>query len=206
MNLQISETYELVGEGEELPEALSAVTLDTSTADPNTGNSGSGSSTADPNAAGPSQWLMPVMLIIIVVAFIAFLFLSGRKNRARDKEFAEQLDAIKPGNKIMSRGGLCGIVVEVCDDNTVVIETGSENTGKSYFKLAKECIYETDAKGPTQLAREEAELRRKAEKEAKEAAKAEASAPAPAEKPEEAPEEKPAEPSAADGEDPSQKE
>ena len=118
-------------------------------------------------SGGGSGWYMYVFLIVIVVLFIAFLFFSGRKNRSRDREYAEQLDAIRPGNKVMSRGGLCGIVVEVCDDNTVIIESGSESTGKSYFKLAKEGIYETDAKGPTQIAREEAELRRKAEKEAK---------------------------------------
>ena len=61
--------------------------------------------------------------------------------------------------------------MEVCDDNTVIIETGSENSGKSYVKMDKELIAQTDAKGPTQIAREEAEAKRKAEKEAREAAK-----------------------------------
>ena len=61
--------------------------------------------------------------------------------------------------------------MEVCDDNTVIIETGSENSGKSYVTMDKELIAQTDAKGPTQIAREEAEAKRKAEKEAKAAAK-----------------------------------
>ena len=75
-------------------------------------------------------------------------------------------------------GGICGIVAEVCDDNTVIIETGSEATGKSYVKMDKELIAQTDAKGPTQIAREEAEARRKAEKAAKTAEKpAQTSAP-----------------------------
>ena len=81
------------------------------------------------------------------------------------------LDAIQPGNKVKTIGGICGIVVEVCDDNTVIIETGSETSGKSWVKMDKELIAQTDAKGPTQIAREEAEARRKAEKEAKEAEK-----------------------------------
>ena len=83
----------------------------------------------------------------------------------------EQLDAIRPGHKVKTAGGICGIVVEVCDDNTVIIETGSETSGKSWVKMDKELIAQTDAKGPTQIAREEAEARRKAEKEAKEAEK-----------------------------------
>ena len=51
----------------------------------------------------------------------------------------------------------------------MIIETGSEQSGKSYVKMDKELIAQTDAKGPTQIAREEAEARRKAEKEAKKA-------------------------------------
>lgn len=132
------------------------------------------------NTSGGSDWLMYAMLIILVAAIVLWLVFSGRKNKSRQKEYIEQLEAIKPGHKVKSGGGLCGVVVEVCDDNTVIVETGSEKSGKSYFKLDKECIYQTDAKGPTQIAREEAEARRQAEKEAKKLGHApEAPAPAP---------------------------
>ena len=138
-----------------------------------------------------SDWIMWVLIGVIVVGFIAYIFFSGRKNKARQQEYVEQLEAIRPGHKVKTAGGICGIVVEVCDDNTVIIETGSENSGKSYVKMDKELIAQTDAKGPTQLAREAAEEKRKAEKEAKEAAKRgeapAAPAPAPAEEPAEAP-------------------
>ena len=120
--------------------------------------------------------LLYVALGGILVLFIAWFAFSGRKNRQQQREYIEQLDAIRPGHKVKTAGGICGIVVEVCDDNTVIIETGSEASGKSYVKMDKELIAQTDAKGPTQIAREEAEARRKAEREAKEAAKAEAKA------------------------------
>lgn len=143
-----------------------------------------------------TNWLLYVFVGVIVVAFIAYLFFSGRKNKARQQEYVEQIEAIRPGNKVKTAGGICGIVVEVCDDNTVIIETGSEKSGKSYVKMDKELIAQTDAKGPTQIAREEAEAKRKAEKAAKEAAKhgeapAAAAEPA-AQKPEEAGAETPA--------------
>lgn len=112
-----------------------------------------------------------IAIAVVVVAIIAFMLLSGRKNKSRQQEYVEQLEAIRPGHKVKTAGGICGIVVEVCDDNTVIIETGSENFGKSYVKMDKELIAQTDAKGPTQIAREEAEAKRKAEKEAKAAAK-----------------------------------
>ena len=138
-----------------------------------------------------SNIIMYVLIGVIIVAFIAWMFFSGRKNKQRQKEYIEQLDAIRPGHKVKTAGGICGIVVEVCDDNTVIIETGSENSCKSWVKMDKERIAQTDAKGPTQIAREEMEAKRKAEKEAKEAEKR-GEAPAqvsetPAEKPAETP-------------------
>lgn len=144
-----------------------------------------------------SSTVMFIVIIAVIVIFVAFMLLSGRKNKARQQEYVEQLEAIRPGHKVKTAGGICGIVVEVCDDNTVIIETGSENSGKSYIKMDKELIAQTDAKGPTQIAREEAEAKRKAEKEAKAAAKGKKSE-APAEaKPEEKPE-TPAQPESTD--------
>lgn len=118
-----------------------------------------------------SQIYMYVIIGVVVVLLVGWLFLSNRKNKRRQQEYVEQLNAIAPGNKVKTAGGICGIVVEVCDDNTVIIETGSEQSGKSYIKMDKELIAQTDAKGPTQIAREEAEARRKAEKAEKEAHK-----------------------------------
>ena len=114
-----------------------------------------------------------VLLAVIVVAMVLWMLFSGRKNKQRQKEYVEQLAALQPGNKVKTAGGICGIVVEVCEDNTVIIETGSEQSGKSYIKMDKELIAQTDAKGPTQLAREEAEALKKQAKEASKSAKAE---------------------------------
>ena len=147
-----------------LGETMSVERLEGETDSNNTNNTNN-------NNNGGFSWTFTVVIVLLFVALIAWFFFSGRKNRSGEKEYTESIEAIRPGNKVTSRGGLCGVVVEVCDDNTVIIESGSEASGKSRFKLMKECIYETDAKGPTQIAREEAELRRKQEKEAKLAAK-----------------------------------
>ncbi len=126
-------------------------------------------------ATEPNQWLFPVVIVVVVLLFVVWIFFSGRRNKQRQKEYVEQLEALRPGHKVKTVGGICGIVAEVCDDNTVIIETGSEATGKSFIKLDKEFIGQTDAKGPTQLAREQAEAARKAEKEQRAAEKANAS-------------------------------
>lgn len=118
-----------------------------------------------------NNWYIWVLVAVVAVMLVGWLFLSGRKNKQSRKEYMEQLEAIGPGNKVKTAGGICGVVVEVCDDNTVIIETGSEQSGKSYIKMDKELIAQTDAKGPSQIAREEAEARRKAEKAEKAARK-----------------------------------
>ena len=111
---------------------------------------------------GGTSYMMWAIIGIIVVLFVVWMFFSGKKSKRRQKEYFEQLAAIGPGNKVKTAGGICGIVVEVCDDNTVIIETGSETSGKSYVKMDKELIAQTDAKGPTQLAREAAEAAKRA--------------------------------------------
>ncbi|MBO5045572.1 MAG: preprotein translocase subunit YajC [Clostridia bacterium] len=116
-------------------------------------------------AGNESKWLSYVLIGVLLVAVIAMFALSGRKNKQRQQEYMEQLAAIRPGHKVKTAGGICGIVVEVCDeDNTVIIETGSEQSGKSYIKMDKELIAQTDAKGATQLAREAAAAAKQAEK------------------------------------------
>ena len=128
--------------------------------------------TGNEPAATGNPWMMYIVLGVVVVIFVVWMVFSGRKNKQRQKEYTEQLEAIRPG---------CGIVVEVCDDNTIIMETGSETAGKSYIKMDKELIAQTDAKGPTQIAREEAEARRKAEEAEKKAKKSgEVPAPVPA--------------------------
>ena len=92
------------------------------------------------------QWVTYVMLGVIVVALIVMMILSSRNNKKRQKEAEDLMNAVKPGNKVKTIGGVCGIVVEVDDEeNTFVLETGSEATGKCYMKFDKQAIYQTDA-------------------------------------------------------------
>ncbi|MBR7186504.1 MAG: preprotein translocase subunit YajC [Clostridia bacterium] len=120
--------------------------------------------------AGGNNIVMPIILVGLIVLAFVFMFFSGRKGKAQQEDYQEQLSVLAPGHKVRTIGGVCGVVVEVCDDDTVVIESGTDTAGKSYLKVDKLSIAQTDAKGPKQLAREEAEAKKKAEKEAKKAA------------------------------------
>ena len=94
------------------------------------------------SAAGSgSSWMSWVLIIGLAAILIVFFVLSNRTNKKRQKETQEMLDAVQPGNKVKTIGGICGIVVDVNpEENTFVLETGTEATGKSYLKFDKQAI------------------------------------------------------------------
>ena len=92
---------------------------------------------------GGGSWILMLVLIAIIVVFMIF---NRRSQAKRQQETMDMLNAIQPGNKVKTIGGICGVVVEVCpEDNTFVLETGTEASGKSYIKFDKQAVYQTDA-------------------------------------------------------------
>lgn len=107
-----------------------------------------GSGTGSGTGSGFNPML--IILLVLIVAMIPYMIYSSRKNKKQQQENQNRLNAIKPGNKVTTIGGICGIVVEINEeDDSFVLETGTETTGKSYIKLLKQSIYQTDAVAPT---------------------------------------------------------
>lgn len=101
-----------------------------------------GTTTTD-TGNGWQSWLI-IGLFVVVIA--VFMILNSRSQKKKQKETQDMLDAIQPGNKVKTIGGICGIVVEICpEDGTFVLETGTEASGKSYIKFDKQAVYQTDA-------------------------------------------------------------
>ena len=101
------------------------------------------SSTAEKSGSGGSSLILFGILFFIIIVFMVF---NRRTQKKKQQETMNMLDAIKPGNKVKTIGGICGVVVEVCpEDNTFVMETGTEASGKSYLKFDKQAVYQTDA-------------------------------------------------------------
>ncbi len=117
-----------------------------------------------------------VFIVLIVAAFVAMMIFNSRSTKKRQQESQKMLDAIKPGNKVKTIGGICGVVVEVnAEENTFVLETGTEASGKSYIKFDKQAVYQTDAVAEDAKKAKEAKKEEKAEElaETKEEAKSE---------------------------------
>ena len=98
--------------------------------------------TDTPETPWGSYLFMGILIAIVVV----FMVLNRQTQKKRQQETMDMLNAIQPGNKVKTIGGICGVVVEICpEDNTFILETGSETSGKSYIKFDKQAVYQTDA-------------------------------------------------------------
>ncbi len=71
------------------------------------------------NAQEAISGFLPIILIIVI-----FYFLLIRPQRKQQKELQEKQNAMKAGDKIISAGGIHGIVREV-DDKTVKVEVSA---------------------------------------------------------------------------------
>ena len=91
----------------------------------------------------PSNPFMWIFVGIFVVILIVMMFTSNRANKKRQKEAEEKLNNMRIGDRVKTIGGICGIVVEINDDeNTFVLETGIGNKG-SFVKFDKIAVYQT---------------------------------------------------------------
>ena len=87
------------------------------------------------------SWGSTLLLVGLIAILVLFMVMNGRSTKKRQQEQQRLLDAIRPGNKVKTIGGICGIVVEICpEDNTIILETGSDATGKSYIKFDKQSL------------------------------------------------------------------
>ena len=97
-------------------------------------------------ASGYGNWIMLAILAVLIVVVVVMYVLGNKKRKKQEQDAKDLINAVKPGNKVKTIGGICGIVVEVDDEeNTFVLETGTELSGKSYIKFDRQAIYQTDA-------------------------------------------------------------
>lgn len=75
-------------------------------------------------------------LIMMLLIFVVFYFFMIRPQSKRQKEIKKQRDAMKPGDKVVTSGGIYGKVKDI-KENAVVIEI-AENVR---IKVDKNSVY-----------------------------------------------------------------
>lgn len=74
--------------------------------------------------ANPLVQLAPMVLI-----FFIFYFFIIRPQQKRSKDLAKMVEALKKGDKVVTAGGILGVVTSIQNDY-VVIKTGDSDTTK----------------------------------------------------------------------------
>ncbi len=60
-------------------------------------------------------------LILWVAIFVVFYFLLIRPQQVQQKRYRAMLERLKKGDRVLTRGGLYGVIVEI-KDNQVLLE------------------------------------------------------------------------------------
>ena len=76
-------------------------------------------------AAGVAELVS--MLIPLVLMVVVFYFLLIRPQKKKDKKVKEMLDALKPGDRVCTIGGIYGTITSIKDD-VIELSVGRENT------------------------------------------------------------------------------
>ncbi len=90
---------------------------------------------AAPAAQQQSGWSTIIMLVLLVAVFYFFMI---RPQQKKQKELQKQRDAMKKGDKVVSAGGIHGIIKEV-QENTILVEVAKD----TIIKFDKGSIYAT---------------------------------------------------------------
>lgn len=80
---------------------------------------------------------MTVFYIVIMIAI--FYFLLIRPQKKREKQTRNMLNEMRPGDEIVTIGGIKGKVISIKDDS-VLIETGADRTKITFEKSAVKTV------------------------------------------------------------------
>lgn len=96
---------------------------------------------ADAQQPAQPEGGMANMLITFLLIGVIFYFLLIRPQKKQQKELKDRQDSLKTGDKVVSAGGIFGIVREV-KDTTVMLEIAPNTV----IKIAKTSIVQSVAK------------------------------------------------------------
>ena len=117
--------------------------------------------TATPAAGG-----MGSTVIMMVLRIAIFYFMLIRPENKRKKEAEEMRSAVKKGDKVVTIGGITGVVVDV-KENKFVLETGADQVRIEFEKWALSANETaTEAKKAQAKKAQEAKAKAKATKKA----------------------------------------
>jgi preprotein translocase subunit YajC len=80
------------------------------------------------------------MIVFLVLIFAMFYFLMIRPQRKRQKEHQQMMEELRKGDKVITAGGIYGVIESVSEDSIVIkVESGTTiRLAKSSVALKRE--------------------------------------------------------------------
>lgn len=101
----------------------------------------------DLNPDGITQWILPIVLLVLVVGIFVLNYFRSKKSQESMKNM---VDSLKVGDNVKTYSGLYGKIIEIVettDGKVAILETGSEKN-KGIFSIDINAIYGIDEKKP----------------------------------------------------------
>lgn len=92
--------------------------------------------------ASGGQGLRLVIQLVVVIGIIYFLFILPQ--RREQKKHKEMLGTLKPGNEVVTAGGIVGEIIQI-RDNLVTVKSGDARVVVELARIAR-LASEVDAK------------------------------------------------------------
>ena len=84
-----------------------------------------------PEQGSPFSMLIPLVLMVVV-----FYFLLIRPNQKKEKDRKKMIDTLQKGDKVITVGGMYGVVSNVKNEENVVVLKIGEGTKAEFSKTA----------------------------------------------------------------------
>jgi preprotein translocase subunit YajC len=84
--------------------------------------------TEEGGGAAPSGGLMSPMMIILIVGMIAVMWFMSRRNKKQQQQQADARDAMGPGDRVMTTGGMIGVITEVEGDVVTIMSPAGDRS------------------------------------------------------------------------------
>ena len=99
-----------------------------------------GCSTATEGTEGGDTTSTIYMVVFLVLIFAMFYFLMIRPQRKRQKEQQQLMEGLKRGEKVITAGGIFGVIESVSEDSVVIkVESGATlRVAKNMVALKRE--------------------------------------------------------------------
>jgi len=79
-----------------------------------------------PTGEEPAEGFSPTIIIIMILIFGVFYFLMIRPQRKKQKEHQEMTQELQRGAKIITAGGIFGVIESISEDSVVIkVESGT---------------------------------------------------------------------------------